>query len=67
MLNIENLSTFYGKIQALWDVCLTVEEGEIFALVGANGAGKSTLLHTISGLIRPAFRYMRNSKFYNRM
>jgi len=54
MLNIENLSTFYGKIQALWDVCLTVEEGEIFALVGANGAGKSTLLHTISGLIHPA-------------
>ncbi|MFC2069681.1 ABC transporter ATP-binding protein [Chloroflexota bacterium] len=54
MLDIKNLSTFYGKIQALWDVCLTVEEGEIFALVGTNGAGKSTLLHTISGLIRPA-------------
>jgi len=53
MLEINNLSTFYGRIQALWDVCLTVEEGEIIALVGANGAGKSTLLHTISGLIRP--------------
>ncbi len=53
MLEVNNLSTFYGNIQALWEVCLTVEEGEIVALIGANGAGKSTLLHTISGLIHP--------------
>ena len=53
MLEVNNLSTFYGNIQALWDVCLTVDENEIVAIIGANGAGKSTLLHTISGLIHP--------------
>ena len=53
MLEINNINTFYGPIQALWDVCLKIDEGEIVALVGANGAGKSTLLHTISGIIRP--------------
>ena len=54
MLEVSNINTFYGQIQALWDVCLKVNEGEILALVGANGAGKSTLLQTISGIIRPA-------------
>lgn len=53
MLEINNINTFYGQIQALWDVCLKIDEGEIVALIGANGAGKSTLLHTISGIIRP--------------
>jgi len=54
MLEVNNISAFYGKIQALWDVSLNVNEREIVALIGANGAGKSTLLHTISGLLRPA-------------
>ena len=53
MLQVNNLNTFYGRIQALWDICLTIEEGEIVAIVGANGAGKSTLVHAISGLLRP--------------
>lgn len=53
MLHISNLNTFYGRIQALWDICLTVNEGEIVAIIGANGAGKSTLVHAISGLIQP--------------
>jgi branched-chain amino acid transport system ATP-binding protein len=53
MLEVNTINTFYGKIQALWDVSIKVNEAEIVALVGANGAGKSTLLHTISGLIRP--------------
>jgi branched-chain amino acid transport system ATP-binding protein len=54
MLEVNAVSTFYGNIQALWDVSLGVEEKEIVALVGANGAGKTTMLNTISGLIRPA-------------
>lgn len=48
MLTIKNLSVFYYNIQALQDVFLSVEEGEIATLIGANGAGKSTLLKTIS-------------------
>jgi branched-chain amino acid transport system ATP-binding protein len=54
MLEVQNVSTFYGKAQALWDVCLEVRESEIVALVGSNGAGKTTLLNAISGVIRPA-------------
>jgi branched-chain amino acid transport system ATP-binding protein len=53
MLQIENLSTGYGRTQVLWDLSLKVDEGEFVALVGANGAGKTTLLRAISGLIRP--------------
>jgi len=53
MLEISRVDTFYGMIQALWDVSLRIEEAEIVALVGANGAGKSTLLNTISGLLHP--------------
>ena len=54
LLKISTIDTFYGGIQALWDVSLEVKAKEIVALIGANGSGKSTLLDTISGLIRPA-------------
>jgi branched-chain amino acid transport system ATP-binding protein len=53
MLQVNALKTFYGRIQALWDINLTVNEGEIVAIIGANGAGKSTLVRTISGLLQP--------------
>jgi branched-chain amino acid transport system ATP-binding protein len=54
MLEVSNLDVFHGKSQALRDVSLIVNEGEIVALVGTNGAGKTTLLNTISGALRPA-------------
>lgn len=53
LLELQNVVASYGKVQALRDVSLRVEEGQIVALLGANGAGKSTTLRTISGLMRP--------------
>src|SRR3984957_6819780 len=53
LLELENVVAAYGNIQALKGLTLTVEEGEIVALLGANGAGKSTTLRVISGLMPP--------------
>jgi len=53
MLNVNDISVFYGTLQALWDVSLRVDKGEIVALIGSNGAGKTTTLKTISGLLKP--------------
>lgn len=53
MLKVNEIDVYYGNIQALKGVSLTVEEGEIVTLIGANGAGKTTLLNTLSGLLRP--------------
>ncbi|MBT3172451.1 MAG: ABC transporter ATP-binding protein [Rhodospirillaceae bacterium] len=50
LLEVESLSCHYGRIQALRDVSVSVDEGELVALVGANGAGKTTLLNAISGI-----------------
>ena len=61
MLQFDNVSTFYGKIQALHSVSIDVQEGEIVTLIGANGAGKSTLLMTLCGSPRAhsgSIRYM---------
>jgi branched-chain amino acid transport system ATP-binding protein len=53
VLNVTDLRTSYGKIQALKGISLTVTEGEIVTLIGANGAGKSTTLRTLSGQLSP--------------
>jgi branched-chain amino acid transport system ATP-binding protein len=51
MLEVSGLSAGYGRVEVLWDVDLTVDDGEIVALVGSNGAGKTTLLRAVSGLL----------------
>ncbi|MBW2335521.1 MAG: ABC transporter ATP-binding protein [Deltaproteobacteria bacterium] len=53
MLELKNIKTFYGNIQALKDVSIEISEGEIITLIGANGAGKSTTLMSICGIVPP--------------
>src|SRR5437588_10914075 len=53
LLEVNDVHTFYGNIEALKGVSLEVEEGEIVTLIGSNGAGKSTTLRSISGLTPP--------------
>ena len=53
MLELRSLSTYYGNIQALKEIDLSVSEGEVITLIGANGAGKSTTLMSISGIVPP--------------
>ncbi|HEX8735710.1 MAG TPA: ABC transporter ATP-binding protein [Pyrinomonadaceae bacterium] len=53
MLTLENVSVNYGAIEALTDISLHVNQGEVVTLIGANGAGKTTTLRTITGLLEP--------------
>ena len=53
MLELQDLSVYYGNIRALDGVSMQVRDGELVTLIGSNGAGKSTTLKTISGLLRP--------------
>jgi len=53
LLQVEGIHTYYGNIEALKGVTITVEQGEIVTLIGSNGAGKTTTLRTIAGVLRP--------------
>lgn len=53
LLKVTGIETFYGKIQALKNVNLVVEQGQVVTLLGANGAGKTTTMKTITGLLKP--------------
>ncbi len=53
MLQVQEISVFYGDIQALFNLHLQVEEGEIVTLLGSNGAGKTTTINAISGILHP--------------
>ena len=50
VLSMENISVYYGQVQALFDISLKVNEGEIVSIIGSNGAGKSTTMRSIMGL-----------------
>ncbi len=52
MLQVSDLSVFYGHLPALREVSFVVEKGELVSIIGSNGAGKTTLLKTISGLMK---------------
>lgn len=54
LLEIRDLSVAYGDVQVLWNINLTIGQGEFVTLVGANGAGKTTLINTLSGLLKPS-------------
>jgi len=53
LLEVSGVDVFYGRVQALRGAALTVDQGEVVALIGSNGAGKTTMLRTISGLMHP--------------
>jgi branched-chain amino acid transport system ATP-binding protein len=53
LLRVQEISVFYGDIQALFNLHLQVEEGEIVTLLGSNGAGKTTTINAISGILHP--------------
>jgi branched-chain amino acid transport system ATP-binding protein len=54
LLELQNLKVRYGRIEAIHDMSITVEKGEVVSLIGANGAGKTTTMRTISGLLTPS-------------
>ena len=53
LLELEDVHTYYGTIEAIKGISLTVQEGEVVTLIGANGAGKSTTLRSIQGINKP--------------
>jgi branched-chain amino acid transport system ATP-binding protein len=64
MLELKGLNVFYERVQVLWDVSFTVNDGEVVTLLGSNGAGKSTTVKTIQGLLKPgsgSIRFMNES------
>jgi branched-chain amino acid transport system ATP-binding protein len=54
MLKVEEISTYYGDIQVLWEASLAISTKEMVTMVGSNGSGKTTTINTITGMLHPA-------------
>ena len=65
MLSIKNVDAFYGDVQALFDINVTVGDGELVSIIGPNSAGKSTLLKAVLGLVKAA-KAARRGEFSSR-
>ena len=59
LMSLSRLDAHYGDFQALFGVDMTLDEGEVIAIIGANGAGKTTLLRSISGLLKNSSEQVR--------
>jgi ABC-type Fe3+/spermidine/putrescine transport system ATPase subunit len=62
MIEVKRLSKIYDEKEILKDVCLTIEKGEIFTIIGPTGSGKTTLLRLIDLLDRPTLGEKRNTQ-----
>ena len=62
LLEVRNLTVYYGSVQALNNISLKVDNGEIVAMIGPNGAGKSTALKAICGLLKETGGEIKNSE-----
>lgn len=54
MLNLENISAYYGDVQVLRNISLRIKERQVISIIGSNGAGKTTTLNIISGVHQPS-------------
>jgi len=65
LLQVNNIDVAYDEFQVIWDVSISIDQGEMVALLGPNGSGKSTILNSISNLIQPKMEryYLTTKKF----
>ena len=63
LLQVKNIDVSYDEFQVIWDVSISIDQGEMVALLGPNGSGKSTILNSISNLIQPKYGYISERKY----